>query len=194
MKIHSTGIYHIYNRGNNKQTIFFSERNYFYFLRKCHQYLTPVSDVLAWCLLPNHFHFLINVSDNGLMPVKCGNIFMPAITNAFRLLQSSYAKGINKEYNRTGNLFQQKTRAKLTKDVEDHSLSAFQYIHRNPVEAGVAARPEDWPYSSFRDYAGLRNGNLCNKIKAYELLKLDEIDLFQDSTILMTDEELGKIL
>ncbi len=105
MNIHEPGIYHIYNRGNNQQTIFFNEDNYNYFLRKCHRYLKPVSEILAWCLMTNHFHFLIEVTEKSMEPVKSGGITMPAITNGFRLLQSSYAKGINKQQERTGNLF-----------------------------------------------------------------------------------------
>jgi putative transposase len=47
--------------------------------------------------MPNHFHFLIEVTDKGIEPIKSGGITMPYITNGFRLLQSSYAKGINKQ-------------------------------------------------------------------------------------------------
>jgi hypothetical protein len=115
MTINTPGIYHIYNRGNNQQLIFFLEENYFYFLKKCHKYIKSCSEILAWCLMPNHFHFLINVTNESLKPIKSGGIIMPTITNGFRLLQSSYAKGINKQLNRTGSLFQQKTKAKFTK-------------------------------------------------------------------------------
>lgn len=51
--------YHVYNRGNNGEKIFFNEENYRYFLRKFGIYLTPYIEVYAYCLLPNHFHFLI---------------------------------------------------------------------------------------------------------------------------------------
>ena len=74
MNIHEPGIYHIYNRGNYQQKIFFNKDNYFYFLRKCHQYLKSVSEVLAWCLIPNHFHFLIEVTERSMQSVKSGNI------------------------------------------------------------------------------------------------------------------------
>ena len=100
MTIHGPRIYHIYNRGNNQQTIFFSDENYLYFLRKCHRYLKPVSEIFAWCLMPNHFHFLIHVTEKSLEPIKTGGITMPALTNGFRLLLSSYAKGINVVQNR----------------------------------------------------------------------------------------------
>jgi len=187
MTIHEPGIYHIYNRGNNKQIIFFSNENYFYFLRKCHQYIKPVSNILAWCLMPNHFHFLIDVTYESLRPLKSGGIVMPAITNAFRLLQSSYAKGVNKQQNRSGNLFQQKTKAKLTSSIQGHSFHAFNYIHQNPMKANLVVNPEDWIFSSLQDYLKLRNGSLCNYEKAYELLGLKQMDLKAK-----TLEEIGK--
>ena len=54
-------IYHIYNQGNNKQKIFFRRENYLYFLNKIHEYIIPYGDVLAWCLMPNHFHLMVYV-------------------------------------------------------------------------------------------------------------------------------------
>lgn len=151
MNIQQPGIYHIYNRGNNQQTIFFNEDNYIYFLGKCQRYLKPVSEILAWCLMKNHFHFLIEVTDKSIEPIKSGGITMPAITNGFRLLQSSYAKGINKQEDRTGNLFQQKTKAKLVSGVDDYSATAFFYIHQNPIAAALIDNAENWTYSSFKD-------------------------------------------
>ena len=188
MKIQESGIYHIYNRGNNQQTIFFTEENYNYFLCKCHQYLKPVSEILAWCFMTNHFHFLIEVTEKSLSPVKSGGIFMPAITNGFRLLQSSYAKGINKQQGRSGNLFQQKTKAKLISSEENYSLTAFFCTHQNPVEAGLVSVAEDWVYSSFRDYAGIRSGTLCNKERAFQLLGFTDID-FKTEVVKKIDEE-----
>ncbi len=193
MKILERGIYHIYNRGNNRQTIFFSDKNYFYFLKKCHRYLKPCGNILAWCLMPNHFHFLINVTDESLRPVKSGGIFMPAITNGFRLLQSSYAKGVNKEQNKTGNLFQQKTKAKWTSDARDYSLMVFHYIHRNPMAAGLVTKPQDWPYSSFNDYAGFRNGTLCDKQESYELLDLAGINFYTETLKKIDSEAIKEI-
>jgi len=48
-------LYHIYNQGNNRIPIFFSRENYLFFLKKIKQYVLPYADVLAWCLMPNHF-------------------------------------------------------------------------------------------------------------------------------------------
>lgn len=55
--------YHVYNRGNNHENLFYSHENYRYFLEKWQQYLTDYVDTYAYCLLPNHFHFLIQVKD-----------------------------------------------------------------------------------------------------------------------------------
>ncbi|MFA5463901.1 MAG: hypothetical protein WC265_07490, partial [Dysgonamonadaceae bacterium] len=54
-------IYHIYNQGNNRQRIFFREENYTFFLQKMKKYLLPYCDILAWCLMPNHFHWMVYV-------------------------------------------------------------------------------------------------------------------------------------
>lgn len=54
-------VYHVYNRGNNSQTVFFTHENYLFFLEKMRKYMLPHSDILAWCLLPNHFHLMIAV-------------------------------------------------------------------------------------------------------------------------------------
>lgn len=193
MKIDEPGVYHIYNRGNNRQTIFFNHENYFYFLKKCHTYLSPYSDILAWCLMPNHFHFLMHLTEKSLTPVKSGGINMPAITNGFRLLQSTYAKGINKQQKRSGNLFQQKTKSKLVSGEEDYSIIAFHYIHQNPVMAKLVNRAEEWAYSSYSDYVSLRNGKLCNKDQAIILLDLSSIDLEIQTNSKIDEEKIKKI-
>ncbi|MGH2575336.1 MAG: transposase, partial [Ignavibacteria bacterium] len=56
--------YHIYNRGNNREIIFYMDDNYKYFLKRFDKYLSIHLDVLAFCLLPNHFHFLVKVKEN----------------------------------------------------------------------------------------------------------------------------------
>jgi putative transposase len=52
-------IYHVYNRGNNKEPIFFKSDNYSYFLSNINRYVIPHCDLLAYCLMPNHFHLLV---------------------------------------------------------------------------------------------------------------------------------------
>lgn len=59
-------IYHIYNRGNNAQQIFFNRENSLFFLKKIKQYISPYSDILAWVLMPNHFHLMVYVNAVGV--------------------------------------------------------------------------------------------------------------------------------
>jgi REP element-mobilizing transposase RayT len=55
--------YHVYNRGINRERIFFEERNYGYFLQLYAQHVVPIAETYAYCLLPNHFHFLVRIRD-----------------------------------------------------------------------------------------------------------------------------------
>ncbi|MCK5852817.1 2-amino-4-hydroxy-6-hydroxymethyldihydropteridine diphosphokinase, partial [bacterium] len=58
--------YHVFNRGNNGQTIFYSRENYLFFLKKMDEYLTPFASIISWCLMPNHFHWVIFVHRNKI--------------------------------------------------------------------------------------------------------------------------------
>ena len=60
--------YHIYNRGNNGETIFPEERNYEYFMQLYGKYISPIADTFAYCLMPNHFHFLIRIKGEDDLP------------------------------------------------------------------------------------------------------------------------------
>ncbi|HYV93621.1 MAG TPA: hypothetical protein VE978_17735 [Chitinophagales bacterium] len=85
-------LYHVYNRGNNKQTIFFSEEDYFSFLEKAHLYLKPRCDIFDWCFMPNHFHFLVHANHKSIIPTPNVNIPMQHLADGIRLTLSSYAK------------------------------------------------------------------------------------------------------
>ena len=185
-------LYHVYNRGNNKQPIFFKRDHYLYFLEKVNKYLFPNADILSWCLMPNHFHFLIHATAATEMFVRESPCKITNFAEGIRLLLSSYTKGIQKQWGYTGNLFQQRTKSKcVTNRDEKYGEITFHYIHQNPVRAGLVRNMEDWEFSSFRDYAGLRNGKLCNQKLASELFNLDLIN-FVEMSYQMLPEQLAK--
>lgn len=75
MELIKDNIYHIYNQGNNHQKIFYNRDNYGFFLQKMNDYLLPYCDVLAWCLMPNHFHWMVYVRESELeIPTSRGAI------------------------------------------------------------------------------------------------------------------------
>ncbi|MFO7799197.1 MAG: hypothetical protein R6V22_05460 [Rhodohalobacter sp.] len=198
-------IYHIYNQGNNQQKLFFNRDNYLFFINKMRVYLTDHCDILAWCLMPNHFHWLVKVKDHD---IKHNTDSMdtplydsvPPLNRSLSVLLSSYTKAINKSQSRSGSLFRSKTKAKkLNSDKskhDKHPLICFLYIHQNPLRAGLVSQLNDWEFSSYRDFAGLRNGTLCNTNLAIELLNLPqnkrEFVSFSEQTI--PDEFVKKLL
>jgi len=91
--------------------------------------------------MPTHFHFLINI--------KIEN--QDRIRRAIGDFLGGYSRAINKERNRSGNLFQQHSKAKQIK-TEKHLIALMHYIHQNPLHAKLVAKIEDWKYSSYREY------------------------------------------
>ncbi len=143
--------YHIYNRGIGRQPIFREEDNYLFVLRLVKKYARALSiAVIAYCLMPNHYHFLVrqdNEEPVGLLPQRVFN---------------SYTKAFNKLYNRTGTLFEGRYRA-IHVDRDNHLLHLCRYIHANPVKDGLVSHLEEWPYSNYHEWVGIRSGTLVDR-------------------------------
>ena len=136
MDIECDNIYHIFNRGNNRDLIFYKRRNYFYFLEKMRKNLLPNCEVLAYCLMPNHFHFMIYANEVSVKEIKTGPIIMNNFSNCIKNLLGGYAKAINRQENRTGSPFTKNTNVHLVKDwakTKDYSEVSLHYIHQNPL-------------------------------------------------------------
>ena len=139
--------YHLYSRGNNRQRIFLEPENYLFFLRQLRKYLVPqILHIVAYCLMPNHYHLLVHLSSDEL-------------STMMKRFLLSYANAINKRYGRSGALFEGRFRTACVEE-DRYLLHLSRYIHLNPVLAGIVQRPEDWEFSSYREYVGLRGGTL----------------------------------
>jgi REP element-mobilizing transposase RayT len=179
MKFIPENIYHVYNQGNNKQEVFNEDYQFQYFLKLYKEYIVPYCETLAWCLMNTHFHFMIYADNRCLEFKKQGGLMLDPVTNGFRKLLSTYAHEFNIKNNRSGSLFRPKTKSICLNDEaelnnkyasrQDYYLNAFDYIHFNAVEAGLVKRPEDWKWSSFRFYKGLRENSICNKELAKQI-------------------------
>jgi hypothetical protein len=96
--------------------------------------------------MPNHFHLLLCPADDQF-------------SRHMQRFSISYTKAINKRFDRVGALFQGKFQALLV-DRNETLLHLSRYVHLNPVEAGLVKRAQDWEFSSYREYVGLRPGTL----------------------------------
>ena len=133
-------------RGHNRQAIFFVRENYLFFLRQWRRYVAPSCQAIAYCLMPTHYHVLLRVTADGL-------------SHGMQLMSISYTKAVNKQQNRLGALFQGAFQSRYI-ERDEYLLHLSRYVHLNPVLAGLAQQPEDWEFSSYREYLRFRSGTL----------------------------------
>lgn len=143
-------VYHIYGRSNGQAPLFNSEENYCHFLKLYNKHVGCVTDTYCYCLMPNHFHFLIRIKEaKDLQRQSIGSKNLPnALSKKFSNLFNAYSKAYNKQYKRHGSLFERPFKRKKVED-EKYLLNLVHYIHFNPVEAGLVLRPEQYRYSSY---------------------------------------------
>ena len=142
--------FHIYNRGANKKKIFFEEENYFYLIKKVKHYLKKYEfSVIAYCLMPNHYHFVLRQDGDTALNIPIAFLF------------NGYTKAVNKKYNRTGTMFEGPFKSVEVEDV-NYLLELCRYIHRNPVDDGLVDQIEDWKFSNYLEWTGKRNGSLVD--------------------------------
>jgi REP element-mobilizing transposase RayT len=159
--------YHIYNRGNNKENIFYQEKNYDYFYSKMIAYLCPYITIHSYCLLPNHFHLLAQVKPpqifypgTEVVWKKNKPLYKPdeIISEQFRKFFISYSKSINVQQGRTGSLFQKNFKRLVITD-EHHYKTVMNYIHQNPQTHKICKDFRSYPYSSYQGII-LRNSTI----------------------------------
>jgi REP element-mobilizing transposase RayT len=147
-------MYHVYNRGVNRCNIFNERANYLHFLKLFTEYIAPIVEVYAYCLLPNHFHFLLRLldADDILNNPDLHEFWKYTQANRphqyFSNFFNAYARGFNDRSNRSGSLFERPfRRIPVTTDAYFYNL--ITYIHRNPQKHNLVDDFRDWPYSSY---------------------------------------------
>lgn len=166
-------MYHIYNRGNNRENIFIKDKNYDFFLKLYERYICPVADTYVYCLLRNHFHLMIRVKtepeifrlpkSSRLGKSEAGKSEIPEIVSEqFRLFFMAYSKAINKQEERTGSLFQKNFRRKEV-TTREQSFQLIYYIHRNPAKHGFTKDFRNYPFSSYFQFVSGSDGFLDQK-------------------------------
>jgi putative transposase len=135
------GLYHVTVRGVRRTTLFHESAD----CRALLQMLGAVVKRYVWecygyCLMPNHFHLLVRTVE-------------PTISLGMQYLNSRFAQWFNHKYGFEGHALERRFRAVVI-EREEHLLELARYLALNPVRAGLCARPEDWPWSSYTATAG----------------------------------------
>ncbi|AFY47327.1 transposase [Nostoc sp. PCC 7524] len=169
VKFQAGNYYHIYNRGNNRQAIFFERQNYLFFLRLMERHLVNKGvEIVAYCLMPNHYHLLVYLNTDNL-----SNLMQP-----FML---AYTKAINKRFKRVGSLFQGRFQS-IHIDSNEYLLHLSRYIHLNPVNANLVKNPQEWEFSSYSEYIMPHNHEIIKIDKVLQhFVSLDSYRLFVES-------------
>lgn len=174
------GIYHVYNRTNNKELLFKTDENRLFFLRQYAKYLEPYLDTFCWILLPNHFHFLVRIknteeiknhlktiSSQILKPIERKYLEDGITTELLIELEwkrffTSYSMAFNKQHQRTGNLFHRPfKRVQIVK--ETHFTQAIIYIHANAFKHKICKDFMEYNWSSWRSLISSNPTKLCRQ-------------------------------
>ena len=160
--------YHIFNHANGFENIFIEDENYRFFLEKYQQYILPIAETYAYCLLPNHFHLVVRIRRREVLEEvfrnfkstnfsKVPNLEKVEVTDnmieyyiskQFANLFSCYTQSFNKVNKRRGSLFLKNFRREPIEN-KAYFLNAVIYTHRNPVHHAFCDRYTDWSYTSF---------------------------------------------
>jgi putative transposase len=185
--------YHIYNTANAEEKLFYSEDNYKYFLQKYMEYIEPIADTYAYCLIPNHFHFLIKIrGEEELFDFlksnkKLGeqsitreefelmrttndvNLYSLHVSKQFSNFFNGYSQAINKQQQRRGGLFLKNFKRKNV-NTDEYLKRIIIYINTNAQHHGLVKNFWEWKYVSYHSLLS----ELPTKIKRNEVLDLFE--------------------
>jgi putative transposase len=190
--------YHIFNRGVEKRDIFLDDQDRLILLYYLFIYLAPPDQVslkypqlplrlqgknlsqeinlVAYCLMPNHFHLLLQQKTSG------------AISKLLKQLTNAYTLYFNQKYQRVGGLVQGRFRAVMVAS-DELLLHVLRYIHLNPIVSGVVKNLKEYPWSSHLDYLGKPGRLNCLKLTTlsnfpsvgeYEEFILDHVGYAQE--------------
>lgn len=142
-------VYHLYNRGNNREDLFRDETDYRSFLALYFRHVHAVVDTFAYCLMRNHFHLLARIRDAARFPEDVDSFGQIDATQSFSNLFNAYAKMFNGRYQRTGRLFEERFK-RIQVDSDNYFNQLVVYIHRNPQRHGFVVDFRTWEWSSYR--------------------------------------------
>lgn len=143
--------YHLYNRGADRRTLFTQAEDYEAYLRRLKERAVKFQVVvIAYCLMPNHYHLLVRQDGE----VAAGKVA--------QLVSNGYAQWFNRRYEHSGTLFEARYKS-LHVGRDEYLRHLCRYIHLNPVRHGFVAQPSQWAYSNYLEWTGQRRGSLIDR-------------------------------
>jgi len=162
--------FHLYNRGNNKGNVFFEQENYTFFLHLMVKYILPIADIYSYCLLPNHFHLIIKIKENNLLPEEYKDE-KKNLSQSFSNFFNAYSKAINKKQNRQGSLFQKGfKKIKITKS--DYLKNLIIYVNTNSSHHEI----EDYKKYKHSSYKALISNDKTSIMRKEVIELFDSIE------------------
>jgi len=177
--------YHIYNRGNNGERIYFTPENYRYFIKQYWTFLGAYVQTYAFCLLGNHFHLLIKVNDSS------EERYYLKVSHQFRRLFQSYALAINNQEGRSGSLFQKRFRRIQVNDM-DYLKRLIFYIHFNSQKHQLVQNFRTYPYSSYNSFSSGSIDSMIDRETVYAWFN-DHEDFINYHDVLHDERRIKKI-
>lgn len=144
--------YHIWNRGYNRGNVFHDERSYAYFLKLYTQYVEPVAETFAYCLLRNHLHLFVRIKTELVAKGEPTALTSAKVVAKFTSLFNAYERAIRKIYNRTEPLFADPKFGRIEVASQSDFTTLITYIHQNPQKHQYVANFREWPQSSYHAY------------------------------------------
>ena len=174
--------YHIFNRTNGSELLFKSDENFNYFLRQYTKYINPIAKTYAYCLLPNHFHLVVQIKAEEELNsffkdklIKSQKSLESLIIQQFSNLFNSYTQAFNKMHARSGSLFSPNFKKKNIDSVE-YLRQVIVYVHLNPMLHGFNVNFEKYKFSTYQSLLSIGKTNL-NRIEVIELF--DDLENFK---------------
>lgn len=162
--------YHIYNSAVGKDKLYSLSDNFRFFLDRFHFYTREILSVYSFCLLSNHFHFLLKIHDS---------VGDDVVSEQMRKLYISYAKAYNREQKRRGTLFNKHLK-RVVIESDEQLFWTIYYIHRNPVHHFITNGYQKYPWSSFQIFQSEKPTKV-QRSRVFDLFSFRERELYKIS-------------
>ena len=180
-------IYHVLNRGNNRQVVFVENKDYLNYLDILRRYKEKFNfKLFAYCLMSNHIHLLLKTSADA------------TISDIMKAITIAHTRHYHQKYKTSGHIWQGRFKSPIVSD-DEYLLTLMRYIEQNPVRAGMVEHPKEYSFSSYADNTSIEKDNLVDKDKNPVFLALgntmqERTQRYKEFSSTLLDEDKLKLI